>query len=169
MEDFGLMELRIVWSNPPEEGEKSTRKVDVGYEIKPLAAQGRVRIDMTFADVEGTSEDAKHYEVFARVLGFFRFDDSLSKEEKAKLLYSNGLAMLFSSLRGVLLTMSGCFPPGFRYILPTLNLQEVVRQVEEKRKAMAEGAKAPQIRETMPAPVKAAAVVPVKRKTTTKR
>lgn len=154
MVDFGLKELRVQWHNPLAEGQESPRKIDVGYEVQTMATPGMIRIEMTFSDLDADPGTKKHFNLFVRVLGFFKLETDLSREERSRLIYSNGLAMLFSSLRGVLLPVSGCFPPDFRYIVPTVNLQEIVQEVEAKRKALAPVSNPPRVSEPEPAPAK---------------
>lgn len=133
METFGLRDLHIEWKDAVEPGARQESKLDIGYQLDQMADPALVRIGMTFSDVAKGPKGQEVYKLSVHIMGFFRLAQGLTDEEKGRLLLGNGLAMLYSSLRGLLLPVTGCFPPGFRYILPTVNLQEVIREVESRR------------------------------------
>ncbi len=133
METFGVRDLRIEWKDAERSGAQTDSKIDIGYTLDQMPDRDVVRIGMTFSDLAKGPEGKESYTLSVHIMGFFRLAQGLVEEDRVKLLLGNGLAMLYSSLRGVLLPVSGCFPPGFRYILPTVNLQDVVREVESQR------------------------------------
>ncbi len=75
--------------------------------------------------------DGALFLVRATIIGFFRFTDDLDEKKRTDLLELNGLSMLYSSLRGLLLSFSGAFPPGVRCTLPTVNFAEVVKEAKK--------------------------------------
>lgn len=133
MTDFGLKSLQLEWLGVPAKGKKPERRFDIGYQISAVAPAKLIKITLTFADAAKDSSGNPLYSLKMTALGFFSFPEELPEADRARLIYSNGLPMLFSSLRGILLSVSGCFPPGFRYVLPTVNLHEVIKSVEAER------------------------------------
>ena len=144
METFGLRDLHIEWKDDLEPGVQQESKLDIGYQLDQMQDPAVVRIGLTFSDVARGPKGQEVYRVSAHIMGFFRLAQGLADDEKGRLLLGNGLAMLYSSLRGILLPVSGCFPPGFRYVLPTVNLQDVIREVESQRARAAHRQKGPE-------------------------
>jgi hypothetical protein len=64
----------------------------------------------------------------------FEVPASLSEEQKYKLVAFNGGSILYGLIRGQLSMVSGAFPSG-ALLLPTLDWQEVVADIEKKRSA----------------------------------
>jgi len=130
METFGLRDLHIEWKEALVPGTEQESKLDFGFGLDQMQDPAIFRIGLTFSDIARNSEGKEAYRISAHIMGFFRLAPGLTDEEKGSLLLGNGLAMLYSSLRGALLPISGCFPPGFRYTLPTVNLQEIVQTAQ---------------------------------------
>jgi preprotein translocase subunit SecB len=69
------------------------------------------------------------------VVSYLEFDKTFPEENKKKLLLPNGLAMTYSLARGIISEMTSQSLNG-RYLLPTINFIEVIKQslVRKKRK-----------------------------------
>ena len=71
-------------------------------------------------------------ELESEIVGFFDFGDSLDESMMQTLIRVNGCAILYGILRGQVASFTGSFPDG-KCLLPTLSMQDVVKQVESTR------------------------------------
>lgn len=135
LDDFGLKSIKIDWFNPIDEGAGLKTETTIGYDMQQQAEGDKLRVSMTFKDTREQTDGKKLFAVEGVVLGFFSFPEGKELKERVRLVYTLGLPMLISSLRGLLLSLSGVFPPDFRYVLPTIDVREMVQVVEAGRKA----------------------------------
>lgn len=133
LEHLGLKSLRMDFYRPEEPGKDFRSDLEIGYSIH-IQDSVVSRVSMIFKDHRKQQEgDIPLFALEAEMMGFFKTAPDCPPEARQNLLRLNGVHTLYGALRGMLLSMSGCFPPGFRYTLPTVNLQEVVKEVEAKR------------------------------------
>lgn len=164
LEHLGLKSLHVDWYRPEEPGKDFRSDLEIGYNID-IEDSVVARVSMIFKDHRKQQEDnIPLFTLEAEMVGFFRTAPDCPPEARQKLLKLNGVHTLYGALRGMLLSMSGCFPPGFRYTLPTVNLQEVVKEVEAKRGRDEAQSPASKIREPKAPPYQIAAKAPAKGK-----
>lgn len=67
------------------------------------------------------------------IAGIFTFPEGTSAGEREGMIRVNGCTILYGLLRGHLASVTGAFPSG-PYVLPTVNMYEVVKAIEESKK-----------------------------------
>ncbi|MCK5841034.1 MAG: hypothetical protein KAH31_02615 [Candidatus Sabulitectum sp.] len=67
------------------------------------------------------------------IFGIFSFPSETSLNDMEGIIRVNGCTILYGLLRGHLASVTGAFPSG-PYVLPTVNMLEVVKRIEESRK-----------------------------------
>lgn len=67
------------------------------------------------------------------IAGIFTFPEGTSAGDMEGMIRVNGCTILYGLLRGHLASVTGAFPSG-PYILPTVNMFEVVKAIEESKK-----------------------------------
>lgn len=72
------------------------------------------------------------YEIKAEIEGFFTFSDELSDEQMGYLTRVNSMTILYGILRGEIANVTGSFPSG-KFLLPTVMMQDVVKEIEERK------------------------------------
>lgn len=164
LEHLGLKSLHMDFYRPEETGKDFRSDLEIGYNIH-IEDSVVARVSMIFKDHRKQQEgDIPLFALEAEMMGFFKTAPDCPPEARQNLLRLNGVHTLYGALRGMLLSMSGCFPPGFRYTLPTVNLQQVVQEVEAKRGRDEAQSLAPKVREPRRPPYQVAAKAPVKGK-----
>jgi len=134
LDDFGLTDLQVHWHAPVGDREEITSKFDVGYTVRRLSTDPtKYRLQLTVKDHRSSGKGNRLANVEATIVGFFSFHAGSDEMQREKRIRVNGLTMLYGALRGALATISGIFPPDFRYVLPTVNMLEVIKTVEEAR------------------------------------
>lgn len=134
LDDFGLTDLRVHWEADADEGQQAISNLTVAYTVRTLSADPtKYRLTMTVKEQRRIKQGDLLSSVEATILGFFSFPDGTTTDEREKRIRLNGLTMLYGALRGALATVRGIFPPNFRYVLPSVNMLEVIKNVEEKR------------------------------------
>ena len=66
------------------------------------------------------------------IVGIFTFPEGTSAGEREGIVRVNGCTILYGLLRGHLASVTGAFPSG-PYVLPTVNMLEVVKRIEESK------------------------------------
>lgn len=86
-----------------------------------------------FIDVNKTAKAFKgsRYKIFLKLLSVFEFSSNTSKEEIHKLLVPNGLAMAYSTSRGIIGELTANSING-KYILPSVNFMELIKRKARK-------------------------------------
>jgi len=134
LEDFGLTDLEVHWYSPVDEELTYSREVNVGYEIAGNKKDpSKLKIKLFINDQNKKEKGAVQSSVCATALGFFVISDQLDIQKDAVKLIHSCLSMLYGALRGALGTICGPFPPDFRYVLPTVDMTEVMKEVEMQR------------------------------------
>ncbi len=131
LDDFGLTDLEVHWREVGAEAADDTHTLAVGYEVEQMVADGsRFRLTMTVADRRWSAVGEPPASVNATAVGFFTLPESTPLEDRPRVIRVNGLTLLYGALRGALAAVTGVFPPDFRYVLPTVNMLEVIEHVE---------------------------------------
>ena len=88
-----------------------------------------------FIDVNKSVKAFKgsRYRIFLKLLSVFDFSKDTSREEITKLLIPNGLAMAYSTSRGIIGELTANSING-KYILPSVNFMELIKKKSRKLK-----------------------------------
>ena len=73
------------------------------------------------------------WNIDVEIAGIFSFPEGTGLSDMEGIIRVNGCTILYGLLRGHLASVSGAFPSG-PYVLPTVNMLEVVKKIEESRK-----------------------------------
>lgn len=134
LDDFGLTDLQIHWKSAAGKRDEVTSTFNVGYVVEHLTSDPtRFRLNLTVKDDRAAGGGNSIANLEATIVGFFSFPVETEPTEREKRIRINGLTMLYGTLRGVLANVCGVFPPDLRYVLPTVNMLDVIKSVEEKR------------------------------------
>lgn len=138
LREFGLTDLSVHWSDHALPGRETTSRFRVGYKVGRLqGAPLDYRLTMTVKDTRESAKGQPLVNLEATIVGFFTFPEDTPEVERNRIIRTSGLPILFSTLRGVLASVTGVFPPDFHYVLPTVNMLEVIRSVEGQPKSQA--------------------------------
>jgi len=133
LDDFGLTDLRVHWEAPQGETGEVTSRFDVGYTCKHFTADPRkYKLTLTVKDRRSSAAGSQIANLEATIVGFFTFPPETEVADREKRIRINGLTMLYGALRGTLAAVCGVFPPDSRYVLPTVNMLDVIKAVEAK-------------------------------------
>ena len=72
------------------------------------------------------------WKIDSEIEGYFKCPDSWELSLREGMIRVNGGTILYGILRGQLAAFTGAFPPG-AFLLPTINMNDVVRQAEEAK------------------------------------
>jgi len=136
LKDFIITRLHVDWQTPthPAEDEGSfSGDLTIDYEVlrnpeAQLSLALEFRVKLTPRD-----NDAAGYSIESEIVGLFDFPETMSDDQVQYLIRVNGGTILYGILRGQIALFTGSFPGG-KYTLPAIYMQDVVRQVEAKRK-----------------------------------
>ncbi len=138
LDDFGLTHLEIhcepVRATPGE----MTHAIGLDYQVgfrkdNPSAS----RLGMEFRDSVKDKNGAELLRIKAAITGFFTFPEDTPLPKRERIIRVNGLTILYGVLRGLLMPAVAAFPMPFRYILPTIDMIQVIKKAEEKKQAAA--------------------------------
>lgn len=131
LEDFGITDLEVHWLTSEIEGQDYKSNLQLGYGIqKRSEEEQRYRIVLRIADERKSEEGRVQLTLRATAIGFFVFPESTPVDQHPRLIRTVGLPILYSTARGALQAISGTLPPDSRYILPTVNVVELITAIE---------------------------------------
>lgn len=131
LDDFGLTDLEVRWKLPRPEGVDASSRITVGYGVETSKSEPwKYRVTLKVSDTLVMPDGKVMGTIAATAMGFFSFPQGTPEDVRATLVRTTGLPMLYSTLRGALRGVTGHFPPDFRYTLPTVNMLEIIAQVE---------------------------------------
>jgi hypothetical protein len=136
LDAFQFTRLRIDYI----EGENKAKKINIRIGMEPATCQEnlllfRLRLLVKLWPDKGLSG----YKVDTIIEGFFKFPESFSDEERNYLIAVNGGTILYGILRGQLSMISGSFPQG-KFVLPTVYMDEVVKNIHMNQNKIVEKA-----------------------------
>ena len=137
---FALTELHLSPVTDASQAAKSKESIAFGFGFDKLDDHHHYRLALQVIFFPVSQPDGTVFRIESTIVGFFSLPSECSENEREKLLTSNGLAMLYGALRGALLSVVGCFPPGLRCVLPTINIQEMVATAEVETEAQTKAA-----------------------------
>lgn len=138
LEEFFITKIDINWvpgTDPNLEKEIEELGLAFDYQLgRKTDAPNHFRLTLKV----NVSPDKEIGGLLGEVLidGYFSFPEETDEQEMQYLIRVNGCSMLYSLLRGQLALISGSFPCG-KFTLPAVVMDEVVKDVEERKKAAA--------------------------------
>lgn len=131
LEDFGITDLEVHWLTRELVGQEYKSNLELGYGIQKRSEQEqRYRIVLRVADERKNQEGQVQLTLRVTAVGFFVFPESTPVEQHPRLIRTVGIPILYSTTRGALQAISGTLPPDSRYILPTVNVVDLIKSVE---------------------------------------
>ncbi|MFA5258126.1 MAG: hypothetical protein WC360_08245 [Opitutales bacterium] len=125
--------LNIDWRQPTTQSvDISSLNVSCDYDVAFNAndnSKFKMDLRLKFSEV-GKQQTDVGYIIEADMVGLFSFPQEIDIQTRHALVRVNGVSILYSSLRGILATVSGLFPAG-KFTLPSISPQDLVKQVEE--------------------------------------
>lgn len=135
LEQFFINQLRVDWLNPNPDSEKESASFGFDYDLS-CNTDNPSRIRMVMRFMLGPNKEVEEatcpYEIFTEIEGFFKFPEDIEDKKMGYLCRVNTLTILYGILRGEIANVTGSFP-GEKYILPTVMMQDVVNEVEERK------------------------------------
>jgi preprotein translocase subunit SecB len=134
LQEFFIHDLAVEWLNP-EESESESFSLGFDYDLSCHANDPHlVRMIMRFWLGRAANDDAPRcpYSIHVEIEGFFSFPADLEEGQMAYLCRVNSMTILYGILRGEIANVTGSFPGG-KYILPTVMMQDVVNEIEERK------------------------------------
>lgn len=136
LEDYGLTDLSIKWEpmdqNPVEAKSSTAITYQVAYQTDN---PHKYKLTLEFRHLIGSAEGKDHLSIQASIVGYFLFQETTSLHDRERAIRINGLTILYGALRGLLLPITATFPLGFRYVLPAVDMIQIIKAVEETKKA----------------------------------
>lgn len=135
LDQFFINKLWVEWLKPDPAIDKESVSFGFDYDLSCKKENPRlIRMVMRLilgpneAEADGTCP----YAIDTEIEGFFKFDDDIEDRKVGYLCRVNSLTILYGILRGEIANVTGSFPGG-KYILPTVMMQDVVNEIEERK------------------------------------
>lgn len=139
LDDFAVTRLQVDW-RPPAKRTVHVKQLEsrFDYDVAVNAKDDRrfmLELRLKINEVGKQQRDVG-YVIEADLAGIFSFPDDSDRETRQKLVRVNGVSMLYSTFRGVLAGITGVFPGG-KLVLPSIMPDQVVRDVETRKRSAA--------------------------------
>lgn len=136
LDDFFLTRLNVEWRNPPIDGDYKVNslKVQVSYDLAhhaELPHAYQMTLSVAGEDVMEKAANAG-YKFDAVITGRYHIENAKTPELEARLAVINGISLLYSTLRGLVGSVSGSFEFG-KLVLPSINPLSIVEQAEKAK------------------------------------
>lgn len=140
LEEFLLTKLHVDWTPPqkPDSQDLCNSKLSFDYDVAQHADEPRRYRLMFRVSVKPSDTPPVGYSIDAEIAGIFLFPEGTPEDRQHFLLLVNGATILYGILRGQIGMTTGGFVGG-KYNLPTVMMQQVMPEIEE-RKAKAKAA-----------------------------
>lgn len=136
LEDYGLTDIAIKWEPSHQDASETTASIAVNYQVaRQREAPRRYKLTLHFRHSVGSADGKNQLSIQTSLVGFFLFPEEMRVTEREKAIRVNGLTILYGALRGLLLPITAAFPPGFRYVLPAVDMLQVIKAEEQQRRA----------------------------------
>ncbi len=138
LDHFMLTRLQINWVDPDPGREGTPLPPPVcGYDYEAFRNNDNPRqfaLKFLLSASPDASRRAGGYSIESEIVGFFTFPESMPENDMQYLVRVNGCTILYGVLRGQLSAFTGVFPGG-QFILPAVDMREVVQQIDLNREA----------------------------------
>lgn len=135
LEDYGLTDIAIKWEPATPESADATAAAALSYQVsRQVEEPRRYKLTLHFRHTAAAVDGKSQLSIRASLVGFFLFPEAVPLPEREKAIRVNGLTILYGALRGLMLPIAAAFPPGFRYVLPAVNMLQVIKATEEKNR-----------------------------------
>jgi hypothetical protein len=134
LETFNINKLHVECLNSETDNQFSAM-YSFDYNILCQPDNPRVKKMIAQYSLVPNPDDAKPrcpYAINVEIEGVFSFPEDMPEEKMGYLCRVNGLTILYGILRGELANVTGSFKGG-KFILPTVMMQDVVKDVEARK------------------------------------
>ncbi len=134
LDDFFLKRLSVESLSVDAGGKQEAVSFGIDYSVFCNTENPR-QIRMTLDFFLGPDDDSEvgcRYRIVAQIDGFFTFPDDIEEDHFVYLSRVNCATILYGILRGEIANVTGSFPGG-KCLLPTVMMQDMVRDIEERR------------------------------------
>jgi preprotein translocase subunit SecB len=132
LEDFSLSRLHVDW-HEPEGDAKVMVESFLDYDVaRHRRDKKRFRVDLRVRIAPPVKGPKVGYEIDSEIVAIFSFPEGVAEDQMQRLVRFNGCFILYGILRGEIASFTGSFPGG-KFLLPTVDMEEVVRAVEKRR------------------------------------
>lgn len=138
LEEFYLTRVNVAWVEPPVEVNELDLNLAFDYSVFRHKNDAlRYRLTLHLSSVP-QSPDPMGYQMDCEISGFFRFPEDSTESKRDYLIRVNGCTILYGILRGQFAGITGSFP-NRPLLLPTVMMEDVVKEIENKRAASTAG------------------------------
>ncbi len=135
LEDFFVNQLRVDWLKPDPDRTEESASFGFEYDLS-WHKDNPHRIRMVMQFVLGPNKENEQapcpYGINTEIEGFFKFSEDIEDEKMGYLCRVNSLTILYGILRGEIANVTGSFRGG-KFILPTVMMQDIVKDIEERK------------------------------------
>ncbi len=134
LENYFLTRLHLDF-NLPKNAEVHIENLTTEFDLDSLINKSNPllrRLTLRVNAAEYTKErEQVGYQLECEITGQFKIPDDIPEEHREGLLRVNGISILYSTLRGILGSLSGSFPT--RLCLPTILPNEVFEHIQKAK------------------------------------
>ena len=145
LENFFMTRLSIDWHAPDKplaEPDAIKTIYNIDYDVRRRKDDEHLfALTMRFTLIAKKGRKPIGYEINTEITGLFRFPEGTDETTMQKFIRLNGTFILYGILRGEVAIFTGSFPKG-KFILPAVNMQEIVAQAEAQKKTSKKGSTA---------------------------
>ena len=135
LKDFCIKHLHVDWffsEEMPKKVPKENPFIDYVILRNPENSH-EFSMTLTIEAISDKEPKVGSFLVKATLMGLFTFTKESKEEEMQYLIRVNGATILYGLLRGHLATITGAFPKGGKYILPSIYMQEIIPKIEKRK------------------------------------
>jgi len=133
LENFFLNKLHADWVQPKRLPAEITSRVRVNYDVlRHRDEPSRFRLTLKVDVKSEAKEETAGYQITSEIVGLFSFPEGMAEDQVQALIRINGGTILYGILRGEVAAITGSFA-GRKFILPTVFMPEIVKQIEGRR------------------------------------
>lgn len=136
LEEYFLTAVNVEWRQPTTDGELklSRLNLDTSYDLAMHAEIAHAyQMTLTVSGEEVFENPSPcGYKFNCVIVGRYRIENAPKPEMEPRLARVNGVSLLYSTLRGILGTITGSFAYE-KLVLPSIDPKKIVERVEEQR------------------------------------
>jgi len=133
LENFFLNKLHADWVQPKRLPAEITSRVRVNYDVlRHRDEPRRFRLTLKVIVQSEVAGEKAGYQIASEIVGLFSFPEGMAEDQIQALVRINGGTILYGILRGEVAAITGSFA-GRKFILPTVFMPDIVRQIEGGR------------------------------------
>lgn len=135
--DFCIKRCHVDWFFPDEKFDwPYNENLFIDYHILRNEKDSRKFImNLIFKTHTEDKMENGEFLIEAELMGLFEFSEKATEDDMQSLIRINGGTILYGLLRGHLAGITGAFPSGGKYVLPSVYFHEIVPLVEKRKSA----------------------------------